>query len=261
MSTSLQLALKYLKLRRSAVSVITLISVLGVLLGVAVLIIVLAVMTGFTDLMKKKLIETQAHFQIRAHGNYAIGNAAPVLSEVLQCGAAAAPVVRNPVLVQYGHNGRSMLDVRSMVMGVREVDLEKRLNMKAALKKLSPGKKYYLFTYLCILGSFVVIGFYSVVCGWIIEYLYQAAKGGLIAATKALAQEVARKGVTVNAVAPGFVRTDMVEGLDETALKQDIPARRFGEPDEVAALVAFLASPDAAYITGECISINGGLYS
>ena len=90
---------------------------------------------------------------------------------------------------------------------------------------------------------------------------YSAAKGGLIAATKALAQEVARKGVTVNAVAPGFVRTDMVEGLDEAALKQDIPARRFGEPDEVAALVTFLASPDAAYITGECISINGGLYS
>ena len=53
-------------------------------------------------------------------------------------------------------------------------------NMKAALRKLSPGKKYYLFTYLCILGSFVVIGFYSVVCGWIIEYLYQAAKGGLM---------------------------------------------------------------------------------
>ena len=90
---------------------------------------------------------------------------------------------------------------------------------------------------------------------------YSAAKGGLIAATKALAQEVARKGVTVNAVAPGFIRTDMVEGLDEAALKQDIPVRRFGEPDEVAALVAFLASPDAAYITGECISINGGLYS
>ena len=116
------------------VSLITFSSILGVMLGVAVLLVVLAVMTGFTDLMKKKLIETQAHFQIRAHGNYAIGNAAPVLSEVLQCGAAAAPVVRNPVLVQYGHNGRSMLDVRSMVMGVREVDLEKRLNMKAALK-------------------------------------------------------------------------------------------------------------------------------
>ncbi|MBP5374223.1 MAG: 3-oxoacyl-ACP reductase FabG [Bacteroidales bacterium] len=89
---------------------------------------------------------------------------------------------------------------------------------------------------------------------------YSAAKGGLIAATKALAQEVARKKVTVNAVAPGFIRTDMVEGLDEAALKKDIPAARFGEPGEVAALVGFLVSPDAAYINGETISINGGLY-
>jgi len=90
---------------------------------------------------------------------------------------------------------------------------------------------------------------------------YSAAKGGVIAATKALAQEVARKKVTVNAVAPGFIRTDMVEGLDEAALRKDIPAARFGEPEEVAALVGFLASPEAAYITGQVISINGGLYS
>lgn len=90
---------------------------------------------------------------------------------------------------------------------------------------------------------------------------YSAAKGGVIAATKALAQEVARKKVTVNAVAPGFIRTDMVEGLDEAALRKDIPAARFGEPEEVAALVGFLASPEASYITGQVISINGGLYA
>lgn len=90
---------------------------------------------------------------------------------------------------------------------------------------------------------------------------YSAAKGGLIAATKALAQEVGRKGVTVNAVAPGFVRTDMVEGLDEAELKRNIPMNRFGSPEEVAALVGFLASAEASYITGECISVNGGLYS
>lgn len=90
---------------------------------------------------------------------------------------------------------------------------------------------------------------------------YSAAKGGLIAATKSLAQEVAPRGVTVNAVAPGFIRTDMVEGLDEAELKKTIPARRFGTPEEVAALVGFLVGKDAAYITGDVISINGGLYS
>ena len=90
---------------------------------------------------------------------------------------------------------------------------------------------------------------------------YSAAKGGVIAATKALAQEVARRGITVNAVAPGFIKTDMTEGLDEAALKKTIPAQRFGTPEEVADLVAFLVSPCAGYITGEVVSINGGLYT
>lgn len=90
---------------------------------------------------------------------------------------------------------------------------------------------------------------------------YSAAKGAIIAATKALAQEIGKKKVTVNAIAPGFVKTDMVEGLDEAALKAQIPMNRFGEPEEIASLVAFLASDEAAYITGECISINGGLYT
>jgi len=89
---------------------------------------------------------------------------------------------------------------------------------------------------------------------------YSAAKGGLIAATKALAQEVASRKVTVNAVAPGFIKTDMVEGLDEAELKATIPAKRFGKPEEVASLVAFLVSEDSAYITGQVISINGGIY-
>ncbi len=90
---------------------------------------------------------------------------------------------------------------------------------------------------------------------------YSAAKAGVIGATKALAQEIGRKGITVNAVAPGFIKTDMTEGLNEAELKNLVPLKRFGTPEEVAHTVAFLASEGAAYITGEVISINGGLYS
>jgi 3-oxoacyl-[acyl-carrier protein] reductase len=90
---------------------------------------------------------------------------------------------------------------------------------------------------------------------------YSAAKGGIIAATKALAQEVGKKKVTVNAVAPGFIKTDMTQDLDEGNLKKSIPLNRFGKPEEVAYLVSFLVSEKANYITGEVISINGGLYT
>lgn len=89
---------------------------------------------------------------------------------------------------------------------------------------------------------------------------YSAAKAGLIGATKALAQEVAPRKVTVNCVAPGFISTDMTADLDEKELRKMIPAGRFGKPEEVAALVAFLASEEAAYITGQTVSVNGGLY-
>lgn len=90
---------------------------------------------------------------------------------------------------------------------------------------------------------------------------YSAAKAALIGATKALAQEVAPRGVTVNAVAPGFIDTDMTADLPRQELEKMIPAGRFGRPEEVAELVAFLASDAAAYITGEVININGGLYT
>ncbi len=90
---------------------------------------------------------------------------------------------------------------------------------------------------------------------------YSAAKGALVAATKALAQEVAKRKITVNAVAPGFIKTDMTGDLDEKELKKMIPVNRFGEAEEVAHLVSFLASENASYITGEVININGGIYS
>jgi len=90
---------------------------------------------------------------------------------------------------------------------------------------------------------------------------YSAAKAGVIGATKALAQEVGRQGITVNALAPGFIKTDMTQDLDEKELKAIIPVKRFGLPAEVAHAAAFLASPEAAYITAQVLSINGGLYS
>lgn len=90
---------------------------------------------------------------------------------------------------------------------------------------------------------------------------YSAAKAALIGATKALAQEVAPRNVTVNAVAPGFIDTDMTKDLPVEELKKVVPMNRFGKPEEVSALVTFLLSDHASYITGEVISINGGLYT
>ena len=90
---------------------------------------------------------------------------------------------------------------------------------------------------------------------------YSAAKGAMIGSTKALAQEVAKRNITVNAVAPGFITSDMTAELNEKELSKLVPVQRFGKPEEVAHLVSFLASDKSAYITGEIININGGIYS
>jgi len=92
---------------------------------------------------------------------------------------------------------------------------------------------------------------------------YAAAKAGLLGFTKSLAREVASRGITVNVVAPGFIDTDMTRALSDeqrTALTGQIPMQRLGTPEDVAAAVVFLASPAAAYITGETLHVNGGLY-
>ena len=90
---------------------------------------------------------------------------------------------------------------------------------------------------------------------------YSASKAGVIAASKSLAQEVGRRGITVNCVAPGFIKTEMTEGIEEEQFRNIIPMKRFGEADEVAEVVVFLASKGSSYITGEVISVNGGLYT
>jgi 3-oxoacyl-[acyl-carrier protein] reductase len=110
-------------------------------------------------------------------------------------------------------------------------------------------------------GRIVNIASVSGVKGTAGQTNYSAAKGALIGATKALAQEVAKRKITVNAVAPGFIKSDMTAELNEAELKQMIPVNRFGEPEEVAHAVSFLVSKKASYITGEVININGGIYS
>jgi 3-oxoacyl-[acyl-carrier protein] reductase len=90
---------------------------------------------------------------------------------------------------------------------------------------------------------------------------YAASKAGIIGFTKSIAREVASRSITVNAVAPGFIKTDMTENISEKEMKALIPINRFGTSEEVAHLVAFLVSPESGYITGEVISINGGMYS
>ncbi|HIF9177860.1 TPA: 3-oxoacyl-ACP reductase FabG [Photobacterium damselae] len=92
---------------------------------------------------------------------------------------------------------------------------------------------------------------------------YAAAKAGLLGFTKSMAREVASRGITVNAVAPGFIETDMTRALNDdqrAATLANVPAGRLGDPREIAAAVAFLASDDAAYITGETLHVNGGMY-
>lgn len=92
---------------------------------------------------------------------------------------------------------------------------------------------------------------------------YSAAKAGMFGFTKSLAREIGSRGITVNAVAPGFIDTDMTRGLNDeqrASLQEQIPLRRLGTPEDVAKTVLFLASPDAAYVTGETLHVNGGMY-
>lgn len=108
-------------------------------------------------------------------------------------------------------------------------------------------------------GRIVTIASISGLIGNRGQVNYSAAKAGLIGASKALATELAKRGITVNCVAPGLIETEMIEGLPLDEMIKQIPAQRLGTPEDVAAAVSFLMSDDAAYITRQVISVNGGL--
>jgi 3-oxoacyl-[acyl-carrier protein] reductase len=124
---------------------------------------------------------------------------------------------------------------------------------KACLRAMTKARKGRIISISSVVGAAGNAG----------QTNYSAAKAGLLGFTKSLAREVGARGITVNAVAPGFIDTDMTKALPEPqreALKQGIPLNRLGQPEEIAAAVAFLASPDAGYITGETLHVNGGMY-
>ncbi len=124
---------------------------------------------------------------------------------------------------------------------------------KACLRTMSKARK----------GRIINISSVVAMSGNAGQANYAAAKAGMIGFTKSLAREVGSRGITVNCVAPGFIDTDMTRALNEQqrqALLATIPLGRLGQPEEIASVVAFLASPAAAYVTGETIQVNGGMY-
>lgn len=111
-----------------------------------------------------------------------------------------------------------------------------------------------------IKGRIIAMSSVSGLCGNRGQVNYSASKAGIIGAVKALSLELAKRGITVNAIAPGAIDTDMTEDLPVDEIKKMIPMKRFGQAKEVASLVNYLMSEDASYITGQVISVNGGLY-
>jgi 3-oxoacyl-[acyl-carrier protein] reductase len=126
--------------------------------------------------------------------------------------------------------------------------------MRAAARAMMRAKTGY--------GRIINISSISGIMGNPGQGNYAAAKAGMIGMSKSLAREVASRGITVNCIAPGFIKTPMTDALTEkqtASIKQAIPAQRFGTPEDVAAATVYLASPEAAYITGETLNLNGGL--
>lgn len=190
-------------------------------------------------------------------------------AELLPFDVASADSVKDVLGTWIENNPDKVIEVLVNNAGIREDNLMVFMSDEQWHKVIDTNLDSFFFVTRLVVNSMVrkrygrIINIVSLsgLKGLPGQTNYSAAKAGVIGGTKALAQEVARRGITVNAVAPGFISTDMTKDLNEKELVEMIPMKRFGKPEEVADVVAFLASSGASYITGEVISINGGLYT
>ena len=188
-------------------------------------------------------------------------------AELLRFDVSNKQVVENALNSWQERHDGDRIDVLVNNAGIRRDTLMVFMQDNDWQQVLDTSLQGFFYVTRCVLqkmltarhGRIINIASISGVNGLPGQTNYSAAKAAIIGATRALAKEVASRKVTVNAVAPGFIKTDMTAELDEESLKQMIPAGRFGKPEEVAAVVSFLASEEASYVSGQVIGVTGGL--
>ena len=197
--------------------------------------------------------------EIKAAGGDAIAYQCSV-SDYEACGAMITVLIK-----EYAHidilvnNAGITRDGLLMKMSEEDFDAVINTNLKGCFNTIRHMSRYFLKQRA---GKIINISSVSGILGNAGQANYSASKAGVIGLTKAVARELASRGINVNAVAPGFVETDMTDALSDSVkenLKSQIPLGKIGHPQDIAKAVAFLASPDANYITGQVLSVDGGM--
>lgn len=197
--------------------------------------------------------------EIKAAGGDAVAYQCSV-SDYEACGAMITALIK-----EYAHidilvnNAGITRDGLLMKMSEEDFDAVINTNLKGCFNTIRHMSRYFLKQRA---GKIINISSVSGILGNAGQANYSASKAGVIGLTKAVARELASRGINVNAVAPGFVETDMTDTLSDSVkenLKSQIPLGKIGHPQDIAKTVAFLASPDADYITGQVLSVDGGM--